>query len=148
MEKELNISNTISINAEKSKVWEILTQPEWTRQYMFGCDVITDWKPGNPVLWQGEMNGEKIVYVKGNVVEYKHNDKIRYTVFPPGLDLEDIPENYLTVTYELSDTNGQTRLTISEGDFSKVANGKQRYAETLEGGDTILVKIKELAESN
>jgi len=64
--------------------------------------------------------------------------------------MEDKPENYLTVTYKLSVENGQTVLTVTQGDYSKVADGEKRYKESYnngEGWNPILVEIKKLAET-
>ena len=145
MEKELFVNGSITINAPASKVWDALTEPEWTRQYMFGCDVVSDWKIGSPVLWNGAANGK--TYVKGEVVNYKPGKLLQYTTIDPNNPgMEDIQSNYLTVTYELSDQNDQTVLTVSQGDYSKVANGDKRYEETVGGWDSLLLKIKELVE--
>ena len=65
--------------------------------------------------------------------------------------MPDVPENYLTVTYKLEKENEHTRLTVTQGDYSKVADGARRYQETYNGGEgwnPILVEIKKIAESN
>ncbi len=145
MSKEMFVKGSITINAPASKVWDVLTQPEWTRQYMFGCDVVSDWKVGNPVLWNGAADGK--TYVKGNVVNIKPGNLLQYTTIDPNNpEMEDIPSNYLTVTYELSSQNDTTILNVTQGDYAKVANGKSRYEETVGGWDSVLSKIKELVE--
>ncbi len=145
MGKELFVKGSITINAPASRVWDALTKPEWTRRYMFGCDVVSDWKVGNPVLWNGAADGK--TYVKGKVVSYNPGKMLQYTTFDPNNpEMEDVPSNYLTVTYELSNQNAHTVLHVSQGDYSTVANGDQRYKETVNGWDSILSKIKELVE--
>ena len=72
-----------------------------------------------------------------------------YTTIDPNSTLPDIPENYLTVTYDLAVENGQTLLTVTQGDYSKVADGERRYKESYNGGEgwnPILVQIKKLVE--
>lgn len=145
MEKGKFIEESITINAPASKVWDALTKPEWTRQYMFGCNVISDWKVGSLVLWNGAADGK--TYVKGEVVSYNPGKMLQYTTFDPNNpEMKDVPSNYLTVTYKLSDQNSQTVLQVSQGDYSKVVNGDKRYEETVGGWDSILLKIKELVE--
>jgi len=148
MEKELTIDGEIIIDAPVAKVWDALTKPEWTRQYMFGCDVISDWKPGSPVLWKGSWEGNDMIFVKGFAVNVQPGKLIQYTVFDPNSSLKDIPENYLTVTYILSNEDGHTKLVVSQGDFSKVGEGERRYKESMDGGgwDNLLPKIKEVIE--
>ena len=145
MENEMFVKSSITINAPAAKVWDALTKPEWTRRYMFGCDVVSNWKVGSPVIWNGVADGK--TYVTGKLVGYEHGGLLQYTTFDPNNpEIEDVPSNYLTVTYKLSSQNDHTVLNVSQGDYSKVANGKKRYEETIGGWDLILTKIKELAE--
>jgi len=54
----------------------------------------------------------------------------------------------LTVTLKLSEEEGYTRLTASDGDFSGVDESEDRYNDALRNWDMVLNKIKELAESD
>ena len=150
MDKQLYIINSISINSTNTIVWDILTKPEQTKKYMFGCETVSDWKKGSSLLWKGSYEGKEMVFVKGNIVDIEPGKILVYTVIDPNSTMEDKPENYLTVTYKLSDENGQTVLTVTQGDYSKVADGEKRYKESYnngEGWNPILVEIKKLAET-
>lgn len=151
MEDSLIIRNDILINASRERVWDALTNPQQTAKYMFGCQALSDWKPGSPLLWKGEYEGKKMVFVKGNVVDIVPPDHLAYTVIDPNNpSIPDIPENYLVVTYNLTDEHGKTRLTVTQGDYSKVAEGQKRYEESYnhgEGWNPILIAIKNLVES-
>ena len=57
--KGLIAKESISINAPVGKVWDALTNPEVIKQYMFGTNVISDWKEGSPIVWKGEWQGKK-----------------------------------------------------------------------------------------
>ena len=148
MEKLL-IQNSITINAPASKVWDVLTNPDQTKKYMFGCETVSEWQPGSSLLWQMEHEGQELVAVKGNIVEIEPEKRLVYTVFDPNTPTPDIPENYLTVTYNLTNENGQTVLNVTQGDFSTVENGEKRYQEMHnngEGWNPVLVQIKQIAE--
>jgi uncharacterized protein YndB with AHSA1/START domain len=150
MDKQLYIINSISINSTNTIVWDILTKPEQTKKYMFGCETVSDWKKGSSLLWKGSYEGKEMVFVKGNIVDIEPGKILVYTVIDPNSTMEDKPENYLTVTYKLSVENGQTVLTVTQGDYSKVADGEKRYKESYnngEGWNPILVEIKKLAET-
>ncbi len=150
MSHPLVVKSSIVINAPASKVWDALVNPEQTKKYMFGCEAISDWKPGSPLLWKGVFNGAELIAVKGNIVSIVLEKFLAYTVFDPNSTMEDVPENYTTVTYELSSESGMTVLDVTQGDFSTVANGQKRYEETYnngEGWNPILVEIKKLAEA-
>ncbi len=150
MDKELIVKNDIVINASASKVWDALTNPDQTKKYMFGCETVSDWKPGSPLLWKGNYEGKEMVFVKGNIVTIKPNEFLSYTTIDPNSAIEDIPANYLTVSYRLTEKNGQTNFTVTQGDYSKVADGERRYKEAFnngEGWNPILVQIKKLVEA-
>lgn len=149
MSKELTIENTITINAPAAKVWDALTNPEQTKKYMFGCEALSSWKVGSPLLWQAHYEGNDVVFVKGSIISIHPNTILSYTTFDPQSKMEDIPENYLTVTYHLKETNGVTIFTVTQGDYSTVAEGERRYQEAYNGGEgwnPILVEIKKLVE--
>ena len=146
----LIIKSVITINAAPAKVWDALVNPKQTKKYMFGCETVSDWKPGSPLLWRMEYEGKDFVAVKGSIVEIQPEKLLTYTTIDPNnTTIADIPENYLDVTYALTTENGQTVLTVTQGDYSKVADGERRYTEAYnngEGWNPILVEIKKLVE--
>ena len=147
---QLIITNSISINASAAKVWDALVNPEITKQYMFGCEAISDWKPGSTLLWKGLYEGKEMIFVKGVISDIQPGKFLAFTVIDPNnTALEDIPENYLTVTYELQTENDQTILTATQGDYSKVGDGENRYKHSVDGGGwaPILDQIKKIVEA-
>lgn len=144
---ELVIRKSVAIHAPAAKVWRVLTDNAYIPQYMFGCVTETDWQPGSPLLWRGAADGK--LYVKGTVVRIDAPHTLAYTVIDPNSDIADVPENYLTMTYTLTeDDAGVTTFEIQQGDYSTVANGQKRYEDSLGGGDFILPAIKKLAEAD
>src|SRR5437870_4697257 len=109
MSNELIFKKSITINAPPSDVWEALTNPVLTKKYMFNCEAISDWKEGSSLIWKGAEDGK--IYVKGKIEKIIPQKLFRYTVISP--EREDKPENYTTVTYELTQENGSTRLDVS-----------------------------------
>ncbi|GGB02912.1 SRPBCC domain-containing protein [Puia dinghuensis] len=150
MNTPLVIKSEITINAPATKVWDALTMSEWTKQYMFGCEALSDWLPGSPLIWKGNFNGVEMVAVKGHVVSIQPPQTLVYTVIDPNNPaIPDLPENYLTVTCQLTEQNGHTHLTVTQGDYRTVADGENRYKHSVDGGgwDPILVQIRQLLES-
>jgi uncharacterized protein YndB with AHSA1/START domain len=152
MNKELFIRNNITVNANAAILWDVLTNPEQTKKYMFGCETVSDWKVGSELLWRAEYEGKQMVFVKGYIVQLQLKQLLIYTVIDPNnTSIPDVPENYLTVTYTLEEENDTTHFTVIQGDYSKVAEGEKRYHESYnngEGWNPILVQIKKLAEEN
>ena len=150
MNQPLYIENTIQINVPVAIVWDALTNPQQTKKYMFGCETVSDWTVGSSLLWRMDYEGKDFIAVKGFITELEPLKKLTYTVFDPNSSMADIPENYLTVTYELSSENGLTTLKVTQGDYSIVAEGERRYKESWnngEGWNPILVEIKKMLEN-
>jgi uncharacterized protein YndB with AHSA1/START domain len=149
MNKPRIIENSIQIYSTSAKIWDALVNPEQTKKYMFGCETVSDWKVGSPLLWKGSYEGKDVIFVKGNIVGLNPEKSLSYTVIDPNSTIKDIPENYLTVTYVLKEENGHVTLTVTQGDYATVADGDKRYQDSYNGGEgwnPILVAIKELVE--
>ncbi len=150
MRQPLMVKNSISIKAPAAKVWDALTKPELTKQYMFGCETVSDWKEGSELLWKGNYEGKDMVFVKGKIIRIKPGKFLSYTTIDPHSGIADTPDNYLTVTYDLEEKNGETLFTVTQGDYATVADGERRYQEAYnngEGWNPILVEIRKLVES-
>lgn len=150
MNKPLVVKNQIVITASAAKVWDALVNPEQTKKYMFGCETVSNWKKGSELLWKGNYEGKEMIFVKGTIEEINPGKKLIYTTIDPNSSIDDVSENYLHVTYDLKEENGKTLLTVTQGDYSKVADGEKRYTESYnngEGWNPILVEIKKLVEA-
>jgi uncharacterized protein YndB with AHSA1/START domain len=144
MTNDLVVRRSLEIKAPAPRVWDILTGPEHTKKYMFGCEVVSDWTPGSPLIWRGAADG--IVYVKGSLVRLEKERLFEFTVFDPNAGIEDIPANYTTVSMELAAGSGSTILSVTQGDFTGMADGENRFMSAEAGWDMVLPKIKEMAE--
>ncbi|MGI9541815.1 MAG: SRPBCC family protein [Cyclobacteriaceae bacterium] len=150
MKEKKIIENTILIDAPVAKVWDALVNPEITKHYMYGCEAVSDWAVGSPLLWKGEYEGKEMIFVKGIVLEIAPNEKLKFTVIDPNAQMEDIPENYLNVTYALIEQNDQVQLTVTQDGFEDAADGEKRYQDVYnngEGWNPILAKIKKMVEA-
>ena len=141
MEKNLIIKKSIIINAEPSMVWDALTNPEKIRQYLFGTNAISDWEVGSPITYEGVYQG-KAYKDRGTILQSEPERIFQSTYWSSMSGTEDKPENYATVTYELSKENNGTRLTLTqdncktpeqkkhlEGNWAMVLEGLKKVAE-------------------
>jgi uncharacterized protein YndB with AHSA1/START domain len=101
------------IEASPDRVWTALTDPGEIEKYMFGSYVVTDWKVGSPIVWKGEYEG-KTYEDKGKILEFEPGKRLRVTHFSPLSGAEDVPANYHTLTYELEERGGLTRVALSQ----------------------------------
>src|SRR5687768_1973080 len=74
MNKALIAKATVTIDAPVAKVWEAITNPELIWQYLFGAEVITDWKEGTRsstrVYIKGKRMRTKAMFLKWNLKNY------------------------------------------------------------------------------
>ena len=141
----LEIRKSIEVDAPAATLWKILTDNQFIKQYMFGCYAETDWKVGSPLLWKGTADGK--LYVKGKIVAIDAPRRLAYTIIDANSAIADIPSNYLTMTYTLTERGANACvLEIAQGDFAAVEDGEKRYQDSIGGGDAILPAIKRLAE--
>ena len=117
MSKNLVAKVTTSIGAKKSKVWEALVTPDAIKQYMFGADVESDWSKGSKIIWKGEFKGKKYED-KGVILKIESEQTLQYSHFSPLSGEPDKPENYHTVTINLSGSGNKTKVSLSQDNNS------------------------------
>ncbi len=143
MKNNFQLEVTTIINASIREVWEGLTDPALIKQYFFGTDTYTDWQPGNPIRFTGEWQG-KTYSDKGTIMEVKPYKLIRYDYWNSMSGIEDRPENYIVVTYELSGEDGAVNLLVRQQnipDEKTKTHSEENWKKVLQG-------LKELLEEN
>lgn len=141
MNKELTVTTSIEINADKAKVWDALTNPEKIKIYLFGTETLTDWKMGSAIVFQGEYQGHQYKD-KGTILDIKTGGLLQYSYWSGFSGLEDKPENYSLVTYKLETTNDKTLLTLTQEGFAN--EEAQQHSQT--NWMNVLQQIKQLTE--
>ncbi|MGF7077903.1 SRPBCC family protein [Mucilaginibacter sp. UYCu711] len=123
----INLNTAITINAPAALVWKALTNPEIVKQYFFGTEQISDWQKGSDIVWTGEWDG-KTYRDHGKILDIVLGSYLQYSYWSSMSNLPDIPENYQVVTYDLSETDGVTTLTISQDNVKDEA--AKEHSET------------------
>lgn len=132
---------TTTIDAPLEKVWDALTNPEIVKQYFFGTELLTDWTVGNAIIFQGEWEGQPY-QDRGIVLEYMHNQKLAYSYLSNWSGLEDLPEHYLWVCYEVKQSNEGTEVTISQSNYDE-----ERAKHSNENWAGIIGEMKKIITS-
>lgn len=141
MKDNLTGKATVVINANTSKVWDALTRPELIKKYFFGTDTNTDWKVGSPLRFTGEWEG-KTYEDKGTILANEPQKLIKYNYWSSLSGKDDIPENYQTVTYQLSGSGDKTTLTVIQEGIS----GKEEKEHSEKNWAMVLKGLKDLVE--
>ncbi len=141
MKSNITGKTSITINADVSKVWKALTTPEMIKQYFFGTDAVSDWKAGSPIIFKGEWKG-KHYEDKGTILKVVPNQLFKYTYWSSMSGIEDKPENYVDITYELSEANDHTTLSIIQQNIPD----EKTKAHAEENWKKVLAHLKQLLE--
>lgn len=144
MSRGFNAVSTVTVDAPVESVWDALTNPDKIKRYMHGTNVSTDWKEGSQIRWRGEWKGQSYED-KGEILEVRPLRFLKYTHWSPMGGSEDKPENYHTVTYELSAEDGKTTLTLTQDN-----NPSQEEADQMAKNNwgPVLNGLKETAEES
>ena len=136
-----NISK-LTINAPQEKVWDALTNPEKVKAWQYGSELTTDWKVGSEIRFKSEWEGQTFEQW-GTVMEVEPNKKLRYNLYAPRPDLEDRPENYFEMAYQLTEKDNGTELLIVQEDNRPGAKQEPEQGEE----NPVLKMLKDLVEN-
>lgn len=142
MKKELSVQKTKTINANKEKVWDALTDPDKIKEYFMNTKVKTDWKVGSRIVFQGEYEGKNYMD-KGTIIRNEKPKMLQYDYWSSFSGLPDTPDNYSVVTYTLEDKNGSTKVTATQEGFANPE--AQKHADV--SWEKVLSKLKKVVES-
>lgn len=138
--KNMNAEETIAqatvlIQAPVDEVWQALVDSGRVKEYMFGTEMITDWKVGSDIVWRGEWKGKKYED-KGKILQLQPQELLEYTHFSPLTGAADRPENYHTVTIRLAEEPAGVRVTLSQNNNAteqERQHSEQNWMQMLEG---------------
>ena len=134
--------SVVTILAPARKVWSALTVPELVKQWQYGSDLLTTWEPGTPIIFRNEWNGQTFEQ-KGTVLEFTPESRLKYSLFFPRPDLQDIPEHYFFMTYELIESGESTSVLFRQEDPRPSSPNESSGGDN---GPDVLSFLKELVE--
>jgi uncharacterized protein YndB with AHSA1/START domain len=135
-------TSSIVINAPRDVVWVAVTVPEHVRGWQYGSELITDWIIGHPIRFSAQWQGATLEQW-GTVEEFSAPSRLRYSLFAPRPGLEDRPENYFTMTYELTDVDDGTMVRFIHEDPRETDVGDDDADEE----SPVLAALRAVAES-
>ena len=117
MKQQIDIA--IRINASPAMVWNTLIDPDLMKQWMgepeMYLEIITDWKPGSPIVIKGFHH---VNFVNtGTVLGFEPEKILRYNYLSSISRLPDKPENHTIVEFRLTPERDQTLLTLNLSNF-------------------------------
>ena len=138
---DLRTSKSVAIEARREDVWKTLTTPELIKHWFFGVDTQTDWRVGSRLVHRGTWQG-KPYEDKGEIVQFDAPHRFVHTHWSAMLGQPDEPTNYQQVTWDLSERDGVTTLTVTEENLPT----EQARLISEQAWDTVLGNLKEMLE--
>ena len=142
MKNPLIAKATIEIKAPVATVWHALVTPELIKQYLFGTEAISDWQEGSTITYKGEWEG-KLYEDKGKILKLIPNELMVATYWSSMSGIEDLPENYNTVTYALTSNGEKTKLEVTQDNIA-TEESKQHSEKNWTG---VLAGLKKVVEA-
>jgi hypothetical protein len=130
-----NLQQQISVHALPSKVWKVLTSPEYVNQYFFKDNVHSDWIEGSSILLMSET--ESLIVKRGQVLESVPGMLLKFSYH------EENTSYFITVTYELIISGDGVELKMKCEGFSAT---NPEFLIRIQQANLVLQKIKWLSE--
>jgi uncharacterized protein YndB with AHSA1/START domain len=132
---------TVNINATPKKVWEALTKSKIIKKWLFGTNVISDWKPGSSIFFTGNWQGTEYKD-KGTILQLEKEKVFQYNYWSSFSGLSDTSENYSSISFELTPVPAGTQLTLKHSHFPTETG----YEHSDKNWDATLALMKEIIE--
>ena len=153
MEKP-QIVYTTYIQTTPERLWQALTEPEFTRQY-WGLSFETDWTVGSPMIW--DNNGIIIADPDQVVLEFDPYRRLAYTwhTFTPELNAARLKlgdeafaklsgEHRSRVAFDIEPVGETVKLTVTHDDFEA---GSTAASMVKNGWPMVLSSMKTFLET-
>ena len=130
----------VYIRTTPEKLWEAITNPEFTRRYFYGTSVQSDWKPGSPIRYH-EADGKQTL--DGRILEVSPPTRLVHT-FVMVHETETRKDRPSRVTWEIQKLGETCKLTLVHDDFD---GETATFKAVASGWNPILSGIKTLLET-
>lgn len=104
------------IKAAPAAIYRALTSPELMNAFFLGADVESTFEVGDPIAFKGAFNGEPYED-KGEILANDPPTRLSFSHFSPLTGAADAPENYHTVTFDLTPAGTATEVTLTQGNL-------------------------------
>jgi uncharacterized protein YndB with AHSA1/START domain len=134
---------TTYIATTPEKLWQALTNGEFTKQYFFGSEIVSDWQIGSSFKL---MNKDKVDHY-GEVLVCEPYRLLTVTWSVKDKDIEG--ERMSKVSYELTPLNSTVKLTLRHEDLLEkdIRKDEGKIDGFNNGWPVILSNLKSLLET-
>lgn len=126
----------IYVNAPAEKIWEALTESEYTRQYVWGSNVESDWKVGSPFRAHFD---DGTTFMEGKILKSEPGKILSRTsivILPDGSKGEES-----IVTFEIEPHGEINKLIVTHEEIP------ESFKDALLGWEMCFSSLKSLLET-
>ncbi len=134
-------SYEVDINAEPTRVWQALVDPDLTERYYFGTRVDSRWEQGSQIVYRGSDGS---VQAEGTILEIDPSTCLCTTFVPRWLP-EDVPNSTSKVRWTIERAGQMTKLRLTEEAPGRDSELSQMITSSWQ---PILQKLKDVVEDS
>lgn len=130
----------IRVSAPPERVWQAITDPRFTEQYLFGLAVRSDWQVGTRVVFE-TPSGE--THLEGRITEIDRPVRLRFSarLLRDPETARDLPSR---ITWEVAPVPGGCEVTVVHDEFD---GETYTYRRVKNGWPLALLGLRELLET-
>ena len=132
-----SLQQQITVHALPSKVWKVLTSPEYINQHLHDGDIICDWMEGSPIAVMTNKDERTGSTHMGQILESVPGMLLKFSF------REGDSSTYIVTTFELIVAGDGVELKMKCEGFEAT---QQEYLIRVQHANLHLQKIKWLAE--
>jgi uncharacterized protein YndB with AHSA1/START domain len=138
MEVTPTVSKEIHINAPASKVWTVLTNPDFIPVWMSESElkITSAWVVGGSLIFESNVNGKH--EYKGVILQMEPEKVFRYSSWSKISRLPDVPENYSVIEFSLTAHENQTKLSLTHRNL--IAKAAVEHADFYWNGTLEIIR--------
>jgi uncharacterized protein YndB with AHSA1/START domain len=107
------INKTISIKADRSKVWKALADQRLIPSCLFQPGIKSGWTEGAKIIYNGDFNG--IAFKdEGKVDIFDFEKRFQYSYWNADPGIANIPKHHVTVAYFITGEGNETQLEVTQ----------------------------------
>jgi uncharacterized protein YndB with AHSA1/START domain len=126
------------IETSAEKLWQALTDGDFTERYWFGHRVASDWGIGSPYKFAKQGNNT----IEGKVLAFEPHKRLAYTWDPRAPNAHG--ERTSRVTFDLEPRGNVVKLTVTHDNLDE---GGKTFRDISGGWPMVIASLKSLLET-